>query len=201
MKIRNGFVSNSSSSSFIIALEKKPESKEEVKEIFFPNKRLTSLVDKESTYNVSEAVNDIWLQIKFWDENLCNYYVNSEMKSRLYNESKSNELNYYGTDENLFKEYKEISKKYYRLISSSVERTKGRELLYKQKCKRFDSEMEILSNRLWSKDIEKFFADGFKKNKCYIFVLEFSTEGIFWSPLEWTSRWLKYIHHIKISKH
>ncbi len=35
MKIRNGFVSNSSSSSFIVGLPKKPESKEEVKQIVF----------------------------------------------------------------------------------------------------------------------------------------------------------------------
>jgi hypothetical protein len=35
MKMRNGFVSNSSSSSFIVGLPKKPESKEEVKQIVF----------------------------------------------------------------------------------------------------------------------------------------------------------------------
>jgi hypothetical protein len=36
MKIRNGFVSNSSSSSFIIALDKKPESVEETMQVFYP---------------------------------------------------------------------------------------------------------------------------------------------------------------------
>ena len=35
MKIRNGFVSNSSSSSFIIALPKKPESVKELQKMFF----------------------------------------------------------------------------------------------------------------------------------------------------------------------
>jgi len=39
MKIRNGFVSNSSSSSFIIAFPKKPESAAELMRILFPGKR------------------------------------------------------------------------------------------------------------------------------------------------------------------
>jgi hypothetical protein len=37
MKIRSGFVSNSSSSSFIVAFPKKPENVEEVKALLFPN--------------------------------------------------------------------------------------------------------------------------------------------------------------------
>ena len=38
MKIRNGFVSNSSSSSFIIAFKEKPKSAEELKEILYSEK-------------------------------------------------------------------------------------------------------------------------------------------------------------------
>jgi hypothetical protein len=37
MKIRNGLVSNSSSSSFLLFLDKIPETKEELKELLFPN--------------------------------------------------------------------------------------------------------------------------------------------------------------------
>jgi hypothetical protein len=39
MKIRRGFVSNSSSSSFVIALDKKPESAEELQEILFGDRQ------------------------------------------------------------------------------------------------------------------------------------------------------------------
>jgi hypothetical protein len=39
MKIRNGFVSNSSSSSFIVAFDKRPNSAEEVEQILYSNKR------------------------------------------------------------------------------------------------------------------------------------------------------------------
>ena len=35
MKIRNGFVSNSSSSSFVVAFDKKPETVEELKKLLF----------------------------------------------------------------------------------------------------------------------------------------------------------------------
>lgn len=40
MKIRDGFVSNSSSSSFIIAFDKTPETAKEMKEILFGNKEI-----------------------------------------------------------------------------------------------------------------------------------------------------------------
>lgn len=58
MKIRNGFVSNSSSSSFIVAFPREPSSVEEVKETLFPNGDETySYYEYHcSTQEVSETV-------------------------------------------------------------------------------------------------------------------------------------------------
>lgn len=57
MKIRNGFVSNSSSSSFIVCWNKKPESVEEVKSILFNNMNTVSYYDYvESTQRLAEEI-------------------------------------------------------------------------------------------------------------------------------------------------
>jgi len=58
MKHRNGFVSNSSSSSFIVAFKKAPESAEELHRFMFPND-----MDKvfNSTYSDSCNVSDVVL--------------------------------------------------------------------------------------------------------------------------------------------
>lgn len=61
MKIRSGFVSNSSSSSFVVVLEKKPKSPEELKNVLFKDEEVVSYYDYiKTTEEVSQRVfNDI----------------------------------------------------------------------------------------------------------------------------------------------
>lgn len=56
MKIRNGFVSNSSSSSFIVSFDKKPSSAEELREILFGDKEYI-----EHRYDLFDKLDGIYI--------------------------------------------------------------------------------------------------------------------------------------------
>jgi len=68
MKIRNGFVSNSSSSSFLVAFPRNPKSVEDVKEMVFgKNKVLNNPYvwgDRPASYPVEEIAEIIWNDVK-----------------------------------------------------------------------------------------------------------------------------------------
>lgn len=64
MKIRNGFISNSSSSSFIVAFPKIPESVKETKQIVFGERRTIKFPWEEtSSYTTEEAARRIFKDI------------------------------------------------------------------------------------------------------------------------------------------
>jgi len=64
MKIRQGFVSNSSSSSFVVAFPKKPESVEDVKDMMFGNRVSFSDVYSEEEYSTSTIAETIFADIQ-----------------------------------------------------------------------------------------------------------------------------------------
>jgi hypothetical protein len=64
MKVRDGFVSNSSSSSFIIALDKVPKSVEDVKSTFFPRREYIKADYYDEVLTADEAAAKIWNQLK-----------------------------------------------------------------------------------------------------------------------------------------
>ncbi|MDO8641064.1 MAG: hypothetical protein Q7R33_05930, partial [Nitrosarchaeum sp.] len=64
MKIRHGFVSNSSSSSFVVAFSKLPTSKEIVNEVLFSNVHTIFSPYGDSSWPVSHAIDAIWEQLQ-----------------------------------------------------------------------------------------------------------------------------------------
>lgn len=65
MKIRNGFVSNSSSSSFLLMFKKIPKSREDVQSYIWPKiSMIGNPYDSLECYPVSQAADAVWEQIK-----------------------------------------------------------------------------------------------------------------------------------------
>ena len=66
MKIRNGFVSNSSSSSFIVALPKKPKNIEEMRQLLFGNDKETPLFAPfdDATFSQQQVAETVFADLK-----------------------------------------------------------------------------------------------------------------------------------------
>jgi hypothetical protein len=68
MKTRHGFVSNSSSSSFIVIFDKEPTSKEELKNLLFPNNNMDDYLDfsdyNEEKMTIEEVVHYVFAELK-----------------------------------------------------------------------------------------------------------------------------------------
>ena len=60
MKVRNGFVSNSSSSSFVVVLDKKPENSSELKKVLFGKKETYKYEWSEKVYQTSDIAEKVF---------------------------------------------------------------------------------------------------------------------------------------------
>jgi len=111
MKIRNGFVSNSSSSSFLVMWDKKPESQDELKNILFGEKiaisemysdRVVSTDELAKTLfrDLTEATNDT---IRQENHHYCSYWFNKYEWSSLGYKTKEEERELMNNVESLMK--------------------------------------------------------------------------------------------------
>lgn len=64
MKIRNGFVSNSSSSNFIVVFDKKPRNTDDLKKWLFPNLDVFKSPYSEDCWPIANVVATIWEAMK-----------------------------------------------------------------------------------------------------------------------------------------
>jgi len=85
MKIRNGFVSNSSSSSFCVVFPKRPKNREELMKFIFPGKE----PDDHKTYydavvHINEVIDFIYQQLEQQKNTASAEEISTQMKSRYY---------------------------------------------------------------------------------------------------------------------
>ena len=64
MKTRNGFVSNSSSSSFVVGFKKIPQNIEDVHELMFPEEIKVQLYEGYPEFSSSEIAKQVWNDIE-----------------------------------------------------------------------------------------------------------------------------------------
>jgi len=123
MKIRNGFVSNSSSSSFLVVWDKKPESVEEVKNILFGDSKMHVSYDYSiDTLDLSQTIFDDTKEMSEEEikEEIRNQY--SYWSGTWYSKG-------YKSDEQLLKKYEEDDRKLQEKID-----------YYSNEINKFDSE-------------------------------------------------------------
>lgn len=127
MKTRNGFVSNSSSSSFIIIFPKKPKTREELRTMFFgknPPSSFAHLYSDDEVYSCDDVVDSLWTEIKgkksatvkeiaeqlacryhFWEpENCCYDITGNKCEGWGYVEKEP----FFGVDKTLLKEMEDL---------------------------------------------------------------------------------------------
>ncbi len=179
MKIRNGFVSNSSSSSFIVSFTKQPKSRKDVREMLFnKNEEYYYAPFGDKSWRIEEVAETIWSAILEQSKN--NYdAILEELRCVSSNDDPDapNYEDYY--------HIKDLRERYY-IIEQEQERyakKKIRELLdtRKNKLKKIKGDEDYQDNA--------------------VYVFEFSdNDGKYNAALE-HGNLFKKLKHIRISKH
>lgn len=190
MKIRSGFVSNSSSSSFVVAFPSMPQSQEELKEMMFPScgmdESIEPVHDWQGSYTVRRVVEQVFNDIKDGLD--------------LVNKAEDDDfwLEYFEA------EYEEINKK---LEIEYPELCAECEAYYRDRdstSKHLDGYLKLreIKDRIWKEESSKIMNAFFDANKGKVFIpFEFSDEsGCFQSFLEHGNIFRNLSHYV-MSRH
>lgn len=175
MKIRNGFVSNSSSSSFIIILPHEPKSREELHKMLF-----TDYQKIISKYDMSASVDDmskqIWNDLSSEDSIPTKEKIESLFKHLYYIHSMEMDDSYIGLREEISDDVFVDKDLYYKYLGlSRAERTIWNKYFceaYKApEYKKIEEKIEELENKIFEEDYEGFMN---KYKDKFIRIVEYS---------------------------
>lgn len=194
MKIRQGFVSNSSSSSFIIFLDKEPQDPDELQDMLFDED-----MEEVEIYNMSLTTKEI-SGIVFY--RLGRDYENWEQLK----EDEKNDV--YGTlyDEELDKKHDKLNKEYFagcEKIKEEFEKANPGENIFKDKLWgdkywKYSREKADEIDEEYIKDLKELYNSLKGNKKCY--MVEFYDDGDDGNVLEHGDIF-RNIPHIRISHH
>lgn len=179
MKIRNGFVSNSSSSSFIVSFPKQPKSRKDVREMLFnKNEEYYYAPFGDESWRIEEVAETIWSAILEQKKNDYDAILEELANVSSYDDPEAPDYDNYG-------HIKDIRERYY-IIGQDQER------YAKKKIREF---LDTRKNKLKKLKGDKDYQD----NAVYIF--EYSdNEGLYGAALEHGDLF-KNLKHLRINKH
>ena len=192
MKIRNGFVSNSSSSSFVVAFDKKPKTKEALKKLMFDDKKSVDYYG--DIILVDDIVERVFDDLQ-GQETLTKDKVVEIISSGSFD-------GYPERDYNKRSPADKISDKYYKTTRQSIHQLDPDSTIYKKYAKLRDKEWADQAKEVdiaAAKYLEKIWKD-FEGKKVYSFEYSDNGGGPLGSAME-HSGIFDYLPHIQISHH
>lgn len=178
MKIRNGFVSNSSSSSFIVSFPKEPKSLEDVKNMLFPNGEKTYFgYYAEDFWSIDQVAQTVWRDICDQKKNDYEAVLQELQHASSYDDSEAPDYDDYDHIVDWKERHRKLDEAY--------------EKYAKKKIKEFFNTRKDKLKKL----------NGEKVDDKFVYIFEYSdNDGTYGSALEHGDLF-KNIKHLKISKH
>lgn len=185
MKKRIGFVSNSSSSSFIIMFDKKPENANDIKEMLFGDNEIVSYYDYNISSNVASDI--IFRDIEEFNEEV----VINDLDNLIYS------IRHYPKESWLIDEDDEDLKEFIKLDKIWDDWDKWKSMTEEEK-QDFYKEQRKIKERILEKMMKNFKNESDGK---YIYTVTFSdNDGDIYCTLEHGGVFDK-VQHIRISNH
>lgn len=212
MKTRNGFVSNSSSSSFIVMFPEQPKSEQDVRDMLFPRfKKDITIYDM--TMSADEAANIVWSDIQSDDSKMTKKAIKEQFESLYYHYlfsiTRENSCychlfnNEYYTDvilqdKEILKELEVVYEKEQNIWRTSTNMSEEERIKQREEIFKLREEYDKLEKRAFEVDFKKFL----DKNKGkFIRILHYSDNDSQVGAIMEHAGIFNNLEHIRISHH